>query len=270
MKQLGEKFIASELTDKILNTETEVEKDVISSIEVFKKAVSGDEISVEPKYKERHDIKPFCKFIWATNNLPQLNVEDNGYYRRLYFLPFNKKITDEEVIKFDKSKILTREALDYLANIALREYLKIADNYKIANRKESNAIVSAYRTSLNSVEAFLENEEIIDSMFFADDRVPKTVMYGKYVGWCNERKYFIKPKKAFYTKVLSHAEYVEAQKDGIDCFRNTNKSTKENNSLSKLLDGTTDFSNSQPNHSRHIGTFSNKPFDGNPFGGKPF
>lgn len=64
MQQLGGRFTVSELTDKLLNTETEVENDVISNIEVFKKVVSGEEISVEEKYKKRYDIKPFCKLIW--------------------------------------------------------------------------------------------------------------------------------------------------------------------------------------------------------------
>ncbi len=198
---------------------------------------------------------PFANLYIGNNNLPQLDVGDNGYYRRIFILPFDKKITDEEAIKFDKSKILTQEALDYLANIALREYLKIADTRKLANTKESNAIVSTYRKANNSAEAFLESTEIIDQMFLNDDRVPKTVMYGKYVGWCHEKNYFIKPKKAFYTEVLSHTEYVEAQKDGIDCFRNTNKSTTESNTSRKLLDGITGPLDSQTK---------------NPFGGKPF
>ena len=49
------------------------EKDIIKNIEVFKKIVTGDELSVEEKFKNTRIIKPYCKFIWGTNNLPQLN-----------------------------------------------------------------------------------------------------------------------------------------------------------------------------------------------------
>lgn len=40
MKQLGERFSASDLKDKLLNTETEIEKNSISNNEVFKKVVT--------------------------------------------------------------------------------------------------------------------------------------------------------------------------------------------------------------------------------------
>ena len=40
MKQLGERFVASELTDKLLSTETEIEKEAINNIETFKKVVT--------------------------------------------------------------------------------------------------------------------------------------------------------------------------------------------------------------------------------------
>ena len=38
--QLGERFVGSELTDKLLNTETEIEKNSIRNVEVFKKVVT--------------------------------------------------------------------------------------------------------------------------------------------------------------------------------------------------------------------------------------
>lgn len=65
MGQLSERFCGSELTDKLLNTETEVERN-LKSIDVFKKVITGDIFSVEEKHKPRYDIIPFCKFIFRS------------------------------------------------------------------------------------------------------------------------------------------------------------------------------------------------------------
>ena len=74
MSQLSERFCGSELTDKLLNTETEVERN-IKSIEVLKKVITGDTFSVEEKYKPRYDITPFCKFIFR--NKPTSRIRAN-------------------------------------------------------------------------------------------------------------------------------------------------------------------------------------------------
>ena len=227
MQQLCERFRTYLIKDKILNTETEVEKDTIKSIEMFKKIVTSDEVTVEQKYKDPAIIRPFCKLIFATNNLPQLNtIDDEGYYRRLFILPFNRRFTDEEVNNFDINELLTEDAINYLANISLQEYLKIADTKKLAFAKGSNEIINKYRKSNNSVKVFLDDDTVISEIFANGNIVPRTVMYGKYVNWCNKMKFFIKKKNEFYDEVLSRPEYQEAKGlGGKDCFRNTNKSS---------------------------------------------
>lgn len=226
MKNLGEKFGTSQIVDKLVSTETEVEKDIINNIENFKKLVTADEISIEEKYKNPYIYKPFCKLIFGTNNLPQIKIDDEGFFRRICIIPFNKKFSKEEVQKFDKSNILTQGAIDYLANIALNEYLIIADKKVLANDKENNEFVDQYRKANNSSQAFLKST-IIDEIFAEDNIIPKTVFYGKYVEWCNKNKFFIKKKADFYEEVLSLQEYREGKgKGGYDCFINTKKKNK--------------------------------------------
>ena len=61
--------------------------------------------------------------------MPEFREADESVYRRIYIIKFDKKFTDEEVNKFDKSKIFTPDAINYFANIALREYLKIKNTW---------------------------------------------------------------------------------------------------------------------------------------------
>ncbi len=228
MQQLCERFKTADITDKLLNTETEVEKGAIRSIEMFKKVVSGDELSVEQKYKNPTTIHPFCKLIYATNNLPKLqNIDDEGYYRRIFVIPFNRKFTKEEECNFNPQQILTTEALDYFANKSLQAYLEIINSRTLINTEESNSIINKYRQANNSVKVFLDDEIIINEIFYNGNIVSKTVMYAKYIGWCQERNFFIKTKGEFYEEVESRQEYIQIKGfGGKDCFKNINKPDK--------------------------------------------
>lgn len=63
--QLLRRFTIAEITDKLLNTETEISTDTVTSTEIFKKIISGDIISAERKYiQEQQTFKPFAKFIF--------------------------------------------------------------------------------------------------------------------------------------------------------------------------------------------------------------
>lgn len=221
--QLGERFSSSDLIDKLLNTETEVSEKIINNIEVFKKVVTGDEFAVEQKYKNRIIIKPFAKFIWATNTLPRLeNIDDEGFYRRINILPFEKSISNEERKKFDKEKIMNQKAIDYLANISLREYLKIMNKLELENDCESNSIVNKYRDSSDSVNLFFQDENTIKCIFGSDNKVLKTVMYSKYFNWCKENDFKIDNKKIFYNKLSKRPEYKIIVINGYDYIKNIN------------------------------------------------
>ena len=228
MQQLCERFRSSLIIDKLLNTETEVEKDAIKSIEMFKKVVSGDELTVEQKYKDPVIISPFCKLIYGTNNLPKLeNIDDEGYYRRVFIVPFEKRFTKEEENNFNKKQILTPEALDYFANISLQAYLKIKDSRTLTGTEESNNIVNRYRQANNSAVVFLDDDIAINEIFSSGNIVPKTVMYGKYVGWCKKYAFFIKTKSEFYDEVESRTNYLTIKgHGGKDCFKNVDKPDK--------------------------------------------
>ena len=173
--QLLKRFTIAELGNKLLNTETEIATDLITNLEVFKKIITGDEISAEKKYQDRHIMKPFAKFIFGTNDLPVIeNTNDEGYFRRLNILLFEKQFTREDELNFDKSKLLTPDALNYLANIALRKYIKIIPTRTLSNEAESEKLLAEYRETSNTVKQFLEDDKTMAFVFESDNKVLKT------------------------------------------------------------------------------------------------
>ena len=232
MHRLSERFQSVRLVDKFANIATEIERNSIEKNETFKALVTGDEQEFEPKHKESFSAIPFCKLIWGSNYLPEFKEADESIYRRLYIIKFDRKFTDEEREKFDESKILTQEALDYFSNISLREFLKVKINRNLAYREESNRLLEQCKQSNDSIERFLGNEDLIKDMYSTTNKVPKTVIYARYVGYCKENKFFIKKKQDFYNEILMKENYRECSKDGYDCIENM--SIKKDGAKEKL------------------------------------
>ena len=93
-------------------------KEFLKDSSVFKQIVTGDTITVEEKFKDRHTIKPYAKHIFTANELPKDADTSNGYYLRLFIIPFEAIFTEEEKRNFDFNELVTEQALEYLASIS--------------------------------------------------------------------------------------------------------------------------------------------------------
>lgn len=234
--QLLKRFTIAELTNKLLNTETEIATDLITNMEVFKKIITGDEISVEKKYQDRHIIKPFAKFIFGTNDLPVIeNTNDEGYFRRLNILLFERQFTREDELNFDKSKLLTPDALNYLANRALREYIKIIPTRTLANEAESEKLITEYRETSNTAKQFLEDDKTMGSIFMYDNKVLRTYFYQEYANWCAKYNLIVKKKKDFYKEVLKTPGYTTSKVNGEEVFVNLKEKTRREKDRERII-----------------------------------
>ena len=163
------------------------------------------------------------------------NTNDEGYFRRLNILLFEKQFTREDELQFDKSKLLTSEALNYLANIALREYIKIIPTRTLANEEESEKLISEYRESSNTVKQFLEDDKAISSVFRYDNMVLNTVFYQEYANWCAIYNLIVRKKKDFYKEVLKRPNYTKTTTHNQEFFVNLNEKSKRIKDKERLM-----------------------------------
>lgn len=181
-------------------------------------------MSVEEKYKNVYVIKPFCKLLFGTNELPSIVNDDPGFFRRLNIIPFEKQFTDEQVQAFDKEKILTRQAIDYFGNKAFQEYLNMINSKrKFANFEENEALIKKYRASTNSAITFLEDKDVLKSIFRETNIIKKKDFYQNYCSYCYANECRCMTKQKFYEIVLQTNKFSETIRDGYECFKYLNK-----------------------------------------------
>ena len=223
IEEFSQRFFGAELQNKLLNIMHEVEDIQLKDLAKFKTVISGNELSVEQKYKDRYKLKPFTHHIFAMNNLPQLNNGgDQGYFRRIQIVPFEAKFSDEEKEQFDFDKLITSSSLDYLANISLRKYLAMMQkhNRQFSNYHESNEIIDGYKLEDNSAMIFLN--DIISYANIIDDnnKIKIKDLYDLYTAWCQNNKFTSMPRKAFQNIALGCGKFKKAKvKDGYPCFQ---------------------------------------------------
>lgn len=218
--ELQGRFYASELTNKLLNVVAELPRNHLKSVDVFKSITTGDAMSVEQKYKDRVKIKPYAKSIFTANELPRVNDTTEGFYRRLQIILFEAKFTDEQKKDFNKRKLITPEALDYLASISVKAYIELLDSNtrNFANEEESQKVLDTYRKDNNSVLSFLNSDKVKD-MFKNEQRIATTELFTQYKVWCQENLYKAKGRNNFLAEVKETQLFENKLYDGYDYFR---------------------------------------------------
>lgn len=91
--QISSRFGLAPIYDKFLNISSENEQ-VIKDSAVFKALTSGDDISIEFKYRDAYRAVPYVKLICATNHMPTFCDHSDGMIRRLHIFDFDIRFVD--------------------------------------------------------------------------------------------------------------------------------------------------------------------------------
>ena len=227
LADLSERFCGSELNNKLLNIIHEVSDIKVKDITKFKAVVTGDTISVEEKYKPRYKINPFAHHIFAMNNLPEVPNADEGFFRRLQIVPFENRFSEEQQANFNFDKLITESSLNYLANIALRKYLKMRDEHrkKFSNYKESDELVKGYKNADNSAAIFLQDiSNFANLVDISSGKIITKLLYEQYCRWCFQNNFKPLSKGDFKKIALGNGllKHSSTLKNGYDCLEYVN------------------------------------------------
>ncbi|MDD5679932.1 MAG: phage/plasmid primase, P4 family [Candidatus Omnitrophica bacterium] len=180
-----------------ISIETNAKSEVYDSI--FKAVVSGDMIEADLKFKNSFRFNPFCKLIFAMNNLPRVDDKTDAFFRRLLILQFDRQFKEEE-----QNKNLKAELLDELDGIFMwclegLKRLKARGFFTIPRGMQS--LIDEYRRDNNNVMVFAE-----ECCSFDDSTCHETKddVYRTYAEYCKESGYRPLGKGRFGTEFAKH------------------------------------------------------------------
>lgn len=164
---------------------SENSKGTILDEELVKKISGGDEVTARFLFQEEFTFYPRLKLWWAFNHPPGLQDFTHSLMRRLKLIPFEERITGDEVIDQSILLGLFREELPGIFNWELAG-LKKYQREGLKDIPAVSAAVKAFREEQDVLHEFIQDCCYIptqDDVLKRDVVVSSTVLYRKYHQW---------------------------------------------------------------------------------------
>lgn len=159
-------------------SETEDNRELAEGL--VKGVVSGDSMTVRPLYAPPIEFKPNCKLVITGNHKPIIRGNDNGIWRRVRLVPFNRTFSPE-----DRDPHLLMKLKDEVPHIlawmvqGCLEWQKrgLADTPKIIR-----AATDCYQSDQDIIGTWLSERAAIA----INGEVLSAELYRNYSGWCSD------------------------------------------------------------------------------------
>ena len=185
LNELGERFNKAVPFGKLVNIGDDIGDKFIDDSSIFKKMVTGEDISAE--YKGNPNMFSYtatCKLMFASNNLPKVRDKTGAIKRRLIIIPFNAefKPTDADFDPMIGFKLMQDDAMEYFIKIGIEGLHRVIATNSYTVSKKTKLALDLYDKDNNPILYFFE-----DLNFDLDiDLQPTNVVYEKYREFCIE------------------------------------------------------------------------------------
>jgi putative DNA primase/helicase len=201
---LEDQFLRVSLHNKLLNISTEVGNKALESPN-FKAIVTGDPINAAYKHQDSFSFLPYCKLAFATNKLPRVLDNSDGFFRRLLPISFKRQFPEDDPAR---DPHLEEKLIDELPGIfewALVGLHRLWRQGRFTHCDETMAHLQGYRRLNNPVMAFVE-----DRCTIGDDRdAGKDDLYKDFKEYCTECGYSRLNKENFFRELYAAVNHLK-------------------------------------------------------------
>lgn len=223
-------FAPSLLFDKHANLGADIPGGKIYDASVIKGVTGGDSITVQKKGKDHFDIRPYCEFVYSSNNPPRFSENTYALWDRLVVVNFPYTFTEDPITETEKladkkieKKILEPKELSGLLNKILARLPTLLERRDLSVDIDPIEVEREYNVITNGPEAFLN--ECCEAVAYeprttfkpAQGWENKTVLYNAYTSWARDKKLKIVSQSKFARWVLEAPGWpIEESKESVD------------------------------------------------------
>ncbi len=187
------------LIGKRLNVVEEVHGNYYQSNKL-KKLISGENVTIDIKYKDQFSFRPQAKFVFAVNIMPRVDDTSSAMERRICAILFKNNFRARPNTELRSDRGILASELPGILNWMLDGAQHLKEMGTFISTKEQTELLTEYRQENSSVEGFLT--ECVE--FKEGATVPARDLYDEYKTFClrDGRKFksnigFTKEMKAF-------------------------------------------------------------------------
>jgi putative DNA primase/helicase len=141
--------------NKLLNYASEISGKL--EIDMFKKMVSGEQMTARLPYGKPMELNNYAKFVFNCNELPKDVEHTNAFFRRWIIIPFDVTIPKAEQDSELHTKIIDSE-LSGVFNWVLDGLNRLLIQKRFSVCEAAEQALEQYKTESNSVQMFLNAE----------------------------------------------------------------------------------------------------------------
>lgn len=176
------RFAAANVHGKLVNLAGDLDARDMQRSDAFKMLTGGDAVYAEHKNAHPFTFTSYALQVFAANEAPISRDQTEGYFSRWLIVPFvNEYVGARDDTKLD-DKLNTKAELEGLLVRAVTGLRALLERGRFL---EPTAVVEAgeaYRTKLDSVAAFVDDECVIGEGF----SVTRADLYRSYKTWSDE------------------------------------------------------------------------------------
>ena len=187
------------LIGKRLNIIEEVHGNYYQSNKL-KKLVSGEEITIDIKYKDQFTFRPQCKFVFAVNSMPRVDDTSTATERRICAITFRNNFRENPDTTLRSERGSLFEEKSGILNWMLIGLDSLRGMGKFIITREQMRMLSEYRQENSSVEGFIA--ECLE--ISPDISTPARLLYDEYKKYCTTDGRKFKANMVFTKEMVAY------------------------------------------------------------------
>lgn len=202
LQDLNERFNATNLFGKLLNSCADISSKAMEQVDVIKKITGEDLVKGEYKGGAVFFFKSYAKLMFSANEIPvSLDDKTNAYYRRFLIIRIDKRC--HEIQNLEER---LEEAVDDFIYLSVMALHRMYVNGSLNESQNSKDNVQELYMMSDTVMAF-----ITDKMYpAADSKVERGRFYEEYGRYCEENERQPLTRNGFF-KNLRNKGFVEVK-----------------------------------------------------------
>ncbi|MEF8815026.1 MAG: phage/plasmid primase, P4 family, partial [Halovenus sp.] len=175
----SQRFAPAELLDKWANIRNDIPASTVENTGMFKEVIGGDPMKAERKGKDPFMFEPTAKHLYAANELPSTQTDDEAFYRRILLVPFPKTVPRGERDPALDDKL--QSELPGVLNWAIAGLQRLLTQRGFTGDRTAGRTQDTWEKWADSVTRF-------DKVALQDgtDAIPKSTVYAAYLQYCRE------------------------------------------------------------------------------------
>ena len=177
--EFDNKFQRAHLHLKLANIVTEIREGEVIADAALKSIVSGEPTTVEHKFRDPFEFRPYATCWFGTNHLPHTRDFSDALFRRALVVPFNRRFSPG--VDADprlKDKLI--EELPGILNLALDAYARVIQSGSFTEPESCAQAKLEWRLEADQGARFVE-----DCCEKGDGEMRSSELYGVYKAWAH-------------------------------------------------------------------------------------